>query len=218
MAKAAKKHTPTASKAGASNWQLLKDAYLQLRKYLEPDEAVQRLIILLRQWPLMPCKIRYVNSGGERILPVGVWEDESLSVEIDITGGDYLEIHYTEYFHPSSPDYGPTEFLVLVPTVERELERLSSPAAAAAPPSAPSKESNRTLRRRETKHPWFEICAEIARRCIDPKTQRVEVPTNEAELLEAILQWCSDTLEHGEPARSEVREAVKIICAALRKI
>jgi hypothetical protein len=161
----------------------------------------------------------YVNSNRGEILPVEVWQDEvvSLSVEIDATGADCLGIHDTAYSHPSLSE--PMEFLVRRVDVEREERRAADErkkqTTAVSPP--PGKEPNRTLRRRETKHPWFEICGEIARCCIDPKTQRVEVPTNETKLGEAILQWCSDTLER-EPAESEVREAVRIICAALRKI
>jgi hypothetical protein len=93
----------------------------------------------------MPCKKRYLTSGGEEILPVvdGQIEGISLSVEIDpVTGTDYLEIHYTaEYRHPSLPD-DPAEFLVPTANVEREkreLERLYP--MAAPPPPAPSKES-----------------------------------------------------------------------------
>jgi hypothetical protein len=43
------------------------------------------------------------------------------------------------------------------------------------------------------------------------------VPKNESKLVEAILQWCVDT-DRPQPAVSEVREAVRIICARLRKI
>jgi hypothetical protein len=64
-------------------------------------------------------------------------------------------------------------------------------------------------------HDWFSICAEIARHCIDPKTGRVEVPKRESKLAKDVLAWCQ---EQGwqEPAVSEMREAVKRICAALR--
>jgi hypothetical protein len=112
MAKAGKKHTPTnnPSKAGSSYWMLLKDAYPQLCKYFEPDEAVQRLL-------LMPIKKRYVKSGRERILSAA---EIDLSVEIDATtGAGYLKIHDGEYFHPSVKPK-PAEFLVPVAAVARE--------------------------------------------------------------------------------------------------
>jgi hypothetical protein len=228
----------------------LKDAYLRLREYLGPSEAVQRLTALACT-PLMPVMVRYANSLREEILPVedqrsliqteynpfsnkSIWGEDhgrdedprmiNLSVGIDAAGADCLNIHDRRYFHPAESEInGPAEYFVRSVDIGQEerraadAERKERPdqTIAAVPP--PSKEPNRTLRRRETKHPWFEICGEIARRCIDSKTQRVEVPTNEAKLGEAILQWCSDTLER-EPAESEVREAVRIICAALRKI
>jgi hypothetical protein len=119
-----------APKATSSYWMLLKDAYQQFRKLgLEPREAGQRLIDLLCQWPLMPCKIRYVNSGREEILSVEDWQNEviTLSVEIDpTTGVDYLGIYYTaEYRHPGLPD-DPAEFLVPAANVARERERLTA--------------------------------------------------------------------------------------------
>jgi hypothetical protein len=224
------------SQAGSSNWLLLKDAYLRLREYLEPNEAVQRLTA-------MPAKKRYVNSGRERILPV---EEIGLSVGIDATtGADYLEIDDTEYFHPSVVSE-PAEFLVPVVNVERELERLESgnnvisdydpiaefereiegrprtpprlpPTTAAPPPAPPSEEPNRTLRRWSAKYEWDAIYAEIARRCIDPETRLVKVPKNESRLAEGVLQWCVDT-NRPQPGLTDMRDAVHAICQALRKI
>jgi len=56
-------------------------------------------------------------------------------------------------------------------------------------------------------HDWFGICAEIARRCIDPRSGRVTVPKRENKLAEEVCKWCE---EQGweEPAVSEMREAV----------
>jgi hypothetical protein len=65
------------------------------------------------------------------------------------------------------------------------------------------------------KHQWQAIDAEIARRCIDPKTGRVKVPKSERKLAEAMLDWCQDTYGR-EPAESEMRDAVKAVGAALR--
>jgi hypothetical protein len=66
-------------------------------------------------------------------------------------------------------------------------------------------------------HDWFSICGEIARRCIDPRTGRVTVPKSENKLAEDLLKWLS---EQGidPPAPSEMREAVKRVCAALRPV
>jgi hypothetical protein len=66
-------------------------------------------------------------------------------------------------------------------------------------------------------HDWFAICGEIARRCIDRRSGRVRVPNNESALAADVLAWCLD--EHDkEPAESEMREAVKRVCAALRSL
>jgi hypothetical protein len=64
-------------------------------------------------------------------------------------------------------------------------------------------------------HDWFGICGEIARRCIDSKSGRVRVPKNESALARDMLTWCQDQ-GWDEPAESEMREAVRRVCAALR--
>jgi hypothetical protein len=66
-----------------------------------------------------------------------------------------------------------------------------------------------------TTHDWHSIDGEIARRCIDTKTGRVRVPKNETALAHRVLQWLEDQ-DLGQPAESEMREAVKRVCAALR--
>jgi hypothetical protein len=66
-----------------------------------------------------------------------------------------------------------------------------------------------------TTHDWFAICGEIARRCIDPKTGRVRVPKNESALARDVNQWLENQ-DLGQTAESEMREAVKRVCAALQ--
>jgi hypothetical protein len=67
------------------------------------------------------------------------------------------------------------------------------------------------------KHDWLAICGEIARRCINPKTRVLEVPKSERKLAADMLYWCQEKYgDEKEPAHSEMREAVKAICAALR--
>jgi hypothetical protein len=61
---------------------------------------------------------------------------------------------------------------------------------------------------------WFLVCGEIARRCVDPKTGHVRVPSNEAKLARDVLQWLEDQ-NLGQPPDSTMREAVKQVCAAL---
>jgi hypothetical protein len=73
------------------------------------------------------------------------------------------------------------------------------------------------LRRRgpATTHDWFAISAEIACRCIE--AGRVRVPENESKLADEILQRLEDQ-DLGQPAESEMREAVRRMCAALRTV
>ena len=68
-----------------------------------------------------------------------------------------------------------------------------------------------------TTHDWFAICGEIARRCIDPQTRCVVIPPSENRLAEEVLGWYYDLTDR-RPAESEMRKAVKEICAALRKV
>ena len=68
-----------------------------------------------------------------------------------------------------------------------------------------------------TTHDWHSIDAEIASRCINPETKRLAVPNSERKLAEAMLQWCTDTFDR-EPALSEMRDAVRRICARLRQV
>jgi hypothetical protein len=81
----------------------------------------------------------------------------------------------------------------------------------------PQKSTGAPGRRRGpvTTHDWHYIDGEIARRCVD-KTGRVLVPKSENRLATAMLNWLP-TQGIDPPARSAMREAVKHICAALRK-
>jgi hypothetical protein len=70
---------------------------------------------------------------------------------------------------------------------------------------------------RPRKHDWQAIHAEIARRCIDPKTGRVKVPKSDRKLARDMLNWCQDNNKK-EPAESEMRDAVRAVCTALRPL
>ena len=67
------------------------------------------------------------------------------------------------------------------------------------------------------KHDWHAIAGEIARRCIDPETGRVAVPEKESALVFAMRKWCEEQ-DWVVPAASEMSEAVRRVCAALRKV
>ena len=68
-----------------------------------------------------------------------------------------------------------------------------------------------------TTHDWHTIDGEIARRCIDPKTGHVEVPKKENALVAEMRMWCKEQ-GWAVPATSEMSEAVRRICAALRTV
>jgi hypothetical protein len=88
------------------------------------------------------------------------------------------------------------------------------------PPQPAAADSLRPPQRRRgpvPTHDWFSICGEITRRCIHPKTARVQVPDNESELAGAVLDWLA-AQGLNTPAPSEMREAVKRVCAALRTV
>jgi hypothetical protein len=93
----------------------------------------------------------------------------------------------------------------------------------AAPPTmtaAPQSDDTRPPERRRgpiPKHEWHAIAGEIARRCINPKTRHLEIPKSERKLAQAVLGWCQE--KYGkEPAESDMRAAVKTVCAALRPL
>jgi hypothetical protein len=102
-------------------------------------------------------------------------------------------------------------FYVWKPDLERIWPTAATPSERQADDLRPP------LRRRGpvVTHDWFTICGEIARRCIDPKTGRVQVPKSENSVAEAVLNWLADQGINA-PAPSEMREAVKRVCAALR--
>jgi len=65
-------------------------------------------------------------------------------------------------------------------------------------------------------HDWFSICGEIARRCIDPKTGHVQVPKKGSSFVADMRNWCV-AQGWAAPARSEMSEAVRRICAAMMR-
>jgi hypothetical protein len=96
-----------------------------------------------------------------------------------------------------------------------DLEKIQPTTLAAAAPAQPTQPPRR--RGPPTTHDWHSIDGEIARRCIDPKTGRVRVPKSERKLAEGLLHWLSDQ-NMDQPAESEMREAVRRVCAALRTV
>jgi hypothetical protein len=181
--------------------------------------------------------MKCVTSNGEEtwsLVPAEDFQNEviNLSAGIDATGADCLDIDYPkEYRHPTVTDDRRVEFWVRSADLARELERLAvaaapppapsqEPASTSAPtplPAPPSEEPPRPLRRWSAKYEWDAIYAEIARRCIDPKTRQVKVPKNESKLAGDVRRWCLDA-NKPPPSPTDMRDAVHAICVALRKI
>jgi hypothetical protein len=78
-------------------------------------------------------------------------------------------------------------------------------------------ESSERKRGRKPKFDWASIKREIAQRCIDEKTGRVQVPLpdNEGKLAKTMLDWCGTKFDE-IPSDPAMRAAVKEICAMLR--
>ena len=65
-----------------------------------------------------------------------------------------------------------------------------------------------------TKHDWHTIDGVIGKLCHDDQ-ERLAVPTNEANLIKAVAQYCADR-DLPQPADSEIAIAVQRVCAVLR--
>src|SRR5262249_47766731 len=93
------------------------------------------------------------------------------------------------------------------PASKRPTHRRTRPRPA--PPHPPPRR-----RGPATPHDWFSICGEIARRCIN-RAGCVQVPKSEAQLADDVLDWLA---QGGKdcPATSELREAVRRVCAPIR--
>jgi hypothetical protein len=61
------------------------------------------------------------------------------------------------------------------------------------------------------------ICGEIAARCIDRRTGRVKVPKNASKLAGDVSKWLQ-AQGKDEPSNSDMREAVRQVCSALRAL
>ena len=100
-----------------------------------------------------------------------------------------------------------------------DLDKHYSIAATTTMMAAHQSDDTRPPQRRRgpiLKHQWHAIAGEIARRCINPKTRLLEIPKIERKLAADMLGWCQERYGQ-EPAESEMRDAVKEICAALRR-
>jgi len=111
----------------------------------------------------------------------------------------------------------PVNGYCFVPRVDVDKHPIAATPTMTAPHQ--SDEIRPTERRRGpvTTHDWHSIDGEIARRCIDPKTGRVSVPKKENALVAEMRTWCKEQ-GWAAPATSEMSEAVRRVCAALRTV
>jgi len=149
------------------------------------------------------------SVGGQEILTPEFWQQsETLIPQYEGSG---VQLWPPNDLDTSHAFVSQSDLVRLYPEISFTTQTTgTSPAiqTSAAPPQ----------RRRgpATTHDWHCICAEIACRCID-KTRKLVVPKNESALAKEMLQWCENTFGQ-QPSLSEMREAVRIVCAALRKI
>jgi hypothetical protein len=112
-------------------------------------------------------------------------------------------------------------FFVRRAELDKHYPIAATPTATATTTVGHRSDDMRPPRRRPGPPPdterWWGICAEIALRCIDPKTGRVNVPESENKLAEDVLDWLVEN-EQGQPSASQMRDAVKYVCAALRPL
>jgi hypothetical protein len=167
------------------------------------------------------------NQGEEELPVKAEWFDQQTSPPVphkkvlsaedyELKAVDFYKVWLVQPRRPDVPVLDRPALFFWGPKVkqlwpmEEEVESVRTEQQAVDPLAPPPRR-----RGRPTTHDWHSIDGEIARRCIDPKTKRVAVPENENKLAEAVLGWLSGQ-GIDPPAPSEMREAVKRVCAALR--
>jgi hypothetical protein len=159
----------------------------------------------------MTCSNWCARNFECELLSFSFWDEHELSGSEHLAGL-YIRGFYSssrECFYSSSRELG---FFAWEPDLNRLKLSSKETEQQAADPLAPP--PRRPGPPPDTQR-WFSICGEIARRCIDPKTGCVQVPKSEANLADNVLEWLEENAQ-GQPSVSEMREAVKRVCAALR--
>lgn len=165
--------------------------------------AALDLLAWLRDGQL-PSAIRLINSSGRQVcalLLAKFWQQGTLSDVSD--DADFTRLHCR--------DPVPSDWVGYFFVRADVFERLTTSASA----SAPSKDlRSAPLRQRPgppTTHHWFAIWSEILRHCL------IGLPKSENKLAEKVAVWYE--LKYGRSVSvTEVRAAVKAICATLKKI
>jgi len=160
---------------------------------------------------------RDLRSGRLRSARVQISDGKKTMTLLSHSDWEQLTVH-TSILDPIEgvrvDPYVPGEYFVCRVDLDKWYPIAATPTMTAAHQSDQARPPERR-RGPVTTHDWHSIDGEIARRCIDPKTGRVLVPKSERMLARQMLAWCQEKYEK-EPAESEMREAVKAICAALR--
>jgi hypothetical protein len=185
----------------SAKWALFNEAFARVAarsgsRSLAAHDLEQKLIS-----GALPSAVRILRNGEEerKLLPRTFWHKGML---LDRTMGPGVQVRL------AGPVTGSWYFFVRRAALDQFY-----------PESIPTHVSHEKPPRRRTgpinKHDWHTIDGEIARRCID-KSGRLNVPDNENKIAEAVAsQLACDGLD--APEMSHLREAVRRVCAVLRR-
>jgi hypothetical protein len=183
-------------------WLPLQHALRQRRDGVGSSKlAVRDVFAWLRDGQL-PSAMRIINSRGQQacaLLPTKFWQKATFSGE-----GDNDDFARLRYHDPSIAGDG---YIFVRADV---FERLNTSASVPAPSNEPSSAPRRQRPGPPTTHDWFAIWSEILRRCL------IALPKSENKLAEAVAVWYEDKYKRSVSV-TEVRAAVKGICAALKE-
>src|SRR5215831_13473207 len=184
----------------AREWVPLTDAFLQVMSNVGRRDLARNLF----KRDLLSAQL-----GSMKILPDGTmtllnrsdWQQLTLQVPLRPQEGVGVQPYVDGYIYVRRADLDKHYSITATPTAQQ--------SGDIRPPE----------RRRGplTTHDWHSIAGEIARRCIDPKTGRVAVPKKESALVADMRTWCKEQ-GWAAPATSEMSEAVRRVCAALRTV
>jgi hypothetical protein len=195
----------------------------QMKSALRHLYGTKESRILLRPEFWQPVKIRHGHMPGHArvegdIEGLGLGEGHHIDGLPPLAGGTWIYFVRTadlDKHYPVAP--AARQPNLVQPPQPPDLAQSPQQPDLVQPPLWRSDEPPLRRRGPATRHDWFLICGEIARRCIDPKTGGVQVPQKESALADEILQWLENQ-DLAQTAKSDMREAVKCVCAALRNV
>jgi hypothetical protein len=203
------KQKPT-PKFSPREWVPIDDAYTQVLACVGSPELAERDLYQDLLDGRLKTVFRHISRDGNetrRELKPSDWRQWTI--------GSGSESHRV-YVHAVDEDYKIVDGYFFVRRADLDKHY---PTATPTTTSVHRLDETRPRERRRGPVPtyeWHVIDGEIALRCINPKTRLLEIPKSERRLAQDMLAWCHETYGK-EPAESEMREAVKAICAALRK-